>query len=86
MYGCEKEEPKKEDSFPKQSVEKKLSEEGLYKHTKIAFVSDRDGNDEIYIMNANGSGLKRLTNNPGIDGYPSWSPFLPSENRTNEKK
>ena len=28
---------------------------------KIAFVSDRDGNQEIYVMNADGSGQTRLT-------------------------
>jgi WD40 repeat protein/DNA-directed RNA polymerase subunit RPC12/RpoP len=41
---------------------------------KIAFASDRDGNYEIYIMNEDGSGLKRLTNNPDEDVFPSWSP------------
>jgi Tol biopolymer transport system component len=41
---------------------------------KIAFVSDRDGNAEIYTMNADGSGVMRLTNSPGRDDYPSWSP------------
>ena len=41
---------------------------------RIAFVSDRDGNDEIYAMNADGSGLARLTNNSAVDGFPSWSP------------
>jgi len=30
---------------------------------KIAFASDRDGNYEIYVMNADGSGQTRLTNN-----------------------
>ncbi len=100
---------------------------------KIAFRSYRDGNFEIYVMNADGSEQKNLTNNPGddeghswspdgkkitfmsrreeedyeiyimnVDGseqknltknipgyfkrYPSWSPFLPLENKTNEKK
>ena len=42
--------------------------------SKIAFVSDRDGNFEIYIMNADGSGLVNLTNNPAYDGEPSFSP------------
>jgi len=28
---------------------------------KIAFVSDRDGNQEVYVMNADGSGQRRLT-------------------------
>jgi TolB protein len=34
----------------------------------IAFHSDRDGNDEIYVMNADGSGQMRLTN----DAAPSF--------------
>ena len=31
------------------------------------FVSNRDGNNEIYVMNADGSNQTRLTNNPAID-------------------
>ena len=42
--------------------------------TRIAFESARDGNEEIYVMNADGSGLARLTNNPAWDGGPAWSP------------
>ena len=42
--------------------------------TKIAFVSNRDGNREIYVMNAvDGSDQTRLTNNPAFDGFPDWS-------------
>jgi tetratricopeptide (TPR) repeat protein len=41
---------------------------------RIAFMSNRDGNEEIYIMNLDGSGLKRLTNNAANDGLPIWSP------------
>jgi len=41
---------------------------------KIAFMSDRDGNFEIYVMNMDGSNQKRLTNNDVDDWYPSWSP------------
>ena len=41
---------------------------------KIAFTSDRDGNSEIYLMNADGSGQTRLTNNSVRDDYPTWSP------------
>ncbi len=41
---------------------------------KIAFSSNRDGNPEIYVMNADGSGLTRLTDNPASDWAPAWSP------------
>jgi Tol biopolymer transport system component/pimeloyl-ACP methyl ester carboxylesterase len=41
---------------------------------KIAFVSDRDGNGEIYIANADGSQPQRLTRNTVWDGTPTWSP------------
>lgn len=45
--------------------------------SKIAFTSWRDGNYasyEIYVMNADGSGVTRLTDNP-VDSYnPAWSP------------
>jgi Tol biopolymer transport system component len=42
--------------------------------TKIAFHSDRDGNFEIYVMNADGSEQTRLTNNPADDIGPAWRP------------
>ena len=38
---------------------------------KIAFKSDRDGNDEIYVMNADGTGQTRLTNTPANDDGPA---------------
>ena len=41
---------------------------------RIAFSSNRDGNHEIYVMNADGSDQTRLTNNSGTDWEPSWSP------------
>ena len=41
---------------------------------KIVFVSDHDGNDEIYSCNADGSNVTRLTNDPVADGAPAWSP------------
>ena len=41
---------------------------------QIAFVSERDGNKEIYVMNTNGKNQRRLTNNPLEDRDPSWSP------------
>ena len=41
---------------------------------RIAFSSHRDGNSEIYVMDADGGNLQRLTNNPDRDFHPSWSP------------
>jgi 6-phosphogluconolactonase (cycloisomerase 2 family) len=41
---------------------------------KIVFTSYDNGNNEIYIMNADGTGQTRLTNNPTADDYPSFSP------------
>lgn len=41
---------------------------------RIAFASDRDGNFEIYVMYADGGGQVRLTENPGEDYSPAWSP------------
>ncbi len=41
---------------------------------KIAFSSNRDGNFDIYTMEADGSNVQRLTNNPASDSSPKWSP------------
>jgi Tol biopolymer transport system component len=41
---------------------------------RIAFLSGRDGNGEIYVMNADGSDQTRLTDNPANDFFPAWSP------------
>jgi TolB protein len=40
---------------------------------RFAFVSKRDGNDEVYVINVDGSGLRNLTRNPARDGHPAWS-------------
>ncbi len=40
---------------------------------RLVFQSNRDGNWELYVMNADGSGLRRVTDDEG-DGEPSWSP------------
>jgi Tol biopolymer transport system component/subtilisin family serine protease len=42
--------------------------------TKIVFQSSRDGQAEIYVMNSDGTGQTRLTNNPAMDTAPAWSP------------
>jgi TolB protein len=50
---------------------------------EIAFASDRDADRsvgvlerafEVYVMNEDGSDVRRLTNNPAWDGAPAWSP------------
>ena len=41
---------------------------------QIAFASNRDGNAEIYVIDADGGNLRRLTNNRHDDYSPSWSP------------
>ena len=40
----------------------------------IAFYSERDGNAEIYVMNADGTKVTRLTRTSADEGYPAWSP------------
>ncbi|MGD2205617.1 MAG: protein kinase, partial [Anaerolineae bacterium] len=41
---------------------------------RVTFMSQRDGNWEVYVVNLDGSGLRRLTQNPASDGLPTWSP------------
>jgi PKD repeat protein len=44
---------------------------------KILFQSDRDGAAELYVMNADGSNVVRLTNGAGVDATiadPDWAP------------
>jgi Tol biopolymer transport system component len=45
---------------------------------RIAFMSQTwegfGGNYEIFVMNADGSGVTQLTDAPGDDGWPAWSP------------
>jgi TolB protein len=41
---------------------------------QVLFVSDRDGDPDIYVMNADGTGVRQLTNSDGYDGGPFFSP------------
>lgn len=47
---------------------------GVDAQAQIAFVSNREGNFEIYVMDTDGKNHRRLTDNPAIDWDPSWSP------------
>ena len=42
--------------------------------SSIAFASDREGNYEIYLMNPDGTDIRRLTKNISEDLSPAWSP------------
>jgi len=42
--------------------------------SRLVFMSNRDGNWEIYLVNADGSGLRRLTQSSSSEGMPTWSP------------
>lgn len=42
---------------------------------QIAFVSDRNGELQIYVMNSDGSNLRRITSG-GYSTDPSWSPNI----------
>ena len=42
--------------------------------TSIAFTARVAGNREIYVVDADGSELRRLTTDPAADDWPTWSP------------
>jgi Tol biopolymer transport system component len=43
-------------------------------NSKLAFISDREGNSDIYSMNSDGSNQTRLTASSGQNSAPAWSP------------
>ncbi len=47
---------------------------GVDAQARITFSSERDGNLEIYVMDADGRNQQRLTRNASPDTDPSWSP------------
>jgi TolB protein len=42
--------------------------------SRIAFHSNRTGRSEIFVMDADGGGLRQLTDGPGESVTPAWSP------------
>jgi Tol biopolymer transport system component len=41
--------------------------------TQILFASDKDGIDQLYIINENGSGLRKVSDLPALRGRSDWS-------------
>ncbi len=42
--------------------------------TRLLFVSDRDGNPEIYVRSADGTTIENITQDAAFDFWPRWSP------------
>jgi uncharacterized protein YjdB len=42
--------------------------------TRVALSSDRGGSYDLYVMDADGRNLRRLTEDPGAEGEPAWTP------------
>jgi Tol biopolymer transport system component len=51
-----------------------LGPEPLPSPGMVVFQSNRTGVTEVYTMNADGTNVMRLTNNPAIDGGARWTP------------
>jgi Tol biopolymer transport system component len=51
-----------------------ICSDGMLRGDRIVFMSSRDGDREIFLMNPDGSGLTNLTDNSRRDDGPSWSP------------
>jgi TolB protein len=57
-------------SYPGLNTGAVFSPDGL----QIALTLSKDGNPELYTMNAQGGGLRRLTRTRGAESSPTWSP------------
>ncbi len=57
-------------TFPTYDFDPTWSPDG----SKLAFVSNRGGGFQIFTMNADGSNVQRLTNEPADNYQPAWSP------------
>jgi imidazolonepropionase-like amidohydrolase len=42
--------------------------------SQLALMSDRDGNWELYVIDLTDGASRRITDDPGFDGYADWSP------------
>ena len=44
------------------------------KSKRIVFAARRDGSDDLFVIDPNGRGLRRLTTSPAVESEPAWSP------------
>lgn len=51
-----------------------VSEEGQIAFTRATKFTLPNFESEVYTINVDGSGEKRLTDSPGLDAFPAWSP------------
>ena len=51
-----------------------VSEEGQIAFTRYTRFAPPDFESEVYTINVDGSGEKTLTDSPGLDAFPAWSP------------
>jgi TolB protein len=55
--------------LPSENLQPSFTPSGM----KIAFISERDGNREIYVMGADGTDETRITQTPTDELFPSWT-------------
>lgn len=66
LYSCRSDNPGNSDLEPDPEFD--------FTGNLIAFRSDRDGNDDIWLMTPDGSEVINITNNSSADSDPAWSP------------
>lgn len=62
--------PQSTSQMPPASTDPSFSPDG----SRILFVATDDGDAEVYVVNADGTGRHALTDNDKQDFFPSWSP------------
>ena len=62
------------DNFGKEGPPEPVDTLSVIQHNKILFVSDLDGDNDIYIMGTDGTEVTQLIDTPASETAPSWSP------------
>jgi Tol biopolymer transport system component len=63
-----------QNTSPLANATETIGTESFASYRLHAFTSDQNGNSDIYTVHADGSGLTNITNRPGSDSNPFWSP------------